>query len=103
MSPKVKLSPTQKSLGLMDMTVERNAYGRQLDSRVAHLEVPENGQMEAVFIRAPIIRKVGKDVRVLLTYKGDPVLVRQDRHMVATFHPELTKDSKIHRMFLDGI
>src|SRR5229473_6230928 len=81
------LSPMQRSLGLMDLTVERNAYGRQLDSRVAHIDVPEDGQMEAVFIRAPIIRKVGKDVKVLLTYQGDPVLVEQGRHMVATFHP----------------
>ena len=93
----------QRSLGLMDLTVERNAYGRQLDSRVAHIDVPEDGQMEAVFIRAPIIRKVGKDVKVLLTYQGDPVLVEQGRHMVATFHPELTKGSKIHQMFLDRV
>ena len=97
------LSPMQRSLGLMDLTVERNAYGRQLDSRVAHIDVPEDGQMEAVFIRALIIRKVGKDVKVLLTYQGDPVLVEQGRHMVATFHPELTKDSKIHQMFLDRV
>jgi 5'-phosphate synthase pdxT subunit len=97
------LSPMQRSLGLMDLTVERNAYGRQLDSRVAHIDVPEDGQMEAVFIRAPIIRKVGKDVKVLLTYQGDPVLVEQGRHMVATFHPELTKGSKIHQMFLDRV
>jgi 5'-phosphate synthase pdxT subunit len=97
------LSPMQRSLGLMDLTVERNAYGRQLDSRVAHIDVPEDGQMEAVFIRAPIIRKVGKDVKVLLSYQGDPVLVEQGRHMVATFHPELTKGSKIHQMFLDRV
>ncbi len=97
------LSPMQRSLGLIDLTVERNAYGRQLDSRVAHIDVPEDGQMEAVFIRAPIIRKVGKDVKVLLTYQGDPVLVEQGRHMVATFHPELTKGSKIHQMFLDRV
>lgn len=94
------LSPSQKSLGLMDLTVERNAYGRQLDSRVAHIEVPGNGQMEAVFIRAPIIRRAGNAVKVLLEYQGDPVLVEQGRHLVATFHPELTADPTIHRLFL---
>jgi len=96
--------PPQPSLGLMDISVERNAYGRQLDSRIAHLN-PEGveGDLEAVFIRAPIIRRVGAGARVLATYQGDPVLVEQGRHLVATFHPELTSDPRIHRMFLDKI
>ncbi len=102
--------PAQESLGLMDIAVERNAYGRQLDSRVVRL--PETGDfardagggdIEAVFIRAPIIRRVGPDATVYLRYNGDPVLVRQGRHMVATFHPELTSDPRIHRLFLDTI
>jgi 5'-phosphate synthase pdxT subunit len=102
--------PAQESLGLMDITVERNAYGRQLDSRVVRL--PETGEfereagggdVEAVFIRAPIIRRVGPEATVYLRYKGDPVLVRQGRHLVATFHPELTSDPRIHRLFLDTI
>jgi len=93
--------PSQASLGLMDIQVERNAYGRQIDSRIA-LITPENGggEMEAVFIRAPIIRKVGADAIVLASYRGDPVWVEQGRHMVTTFHPELTTDSRVHRRFL---
>jgi len=94
----------QASLGLMDMQVERNAYGRQLDSRIAHLN-PQgmDGGLEAVFIRAPIIRRVGKDAKVLASYEGDPVLVEQGRHLAATFHPELTSDARIHLMFLEKI
>jgi 5'-phosphate synthase pdxT subunit len=94
----------QASLGLMDIEVERNAYGRQLDSRIAHLQ-PEGmeGELEAVFIRAPIIRRVGQDARVLASYQGDPVLVEQGRHLAATFHPELTDDSRVHLMFLRKI
>ena len=94
--------PAQESLGLMDMEVERNAYGRQLDSRVAKIEA-EEGPLEAVFIRAPVIRRVGPSVRVLARYKGDPVLVQQGRHMAATFHPELTADDRVHRRFLNSI
>jgi 5'-phosphate synthase pdxT subunit len=94
----------QASLGLMDMEVERNAYGRQLDSRIAHLR-PQGieGDLEAVFIRAPIIRRVGRDATVLASYQGDPVLVEQGRHLAATFHPELTDDSRVHLMFLQKI
>ncbi len=98
------LNPPQRSLGLMDIDVERNAYGRQLDSRIARLK-PEGleGDLEAVFIRAPIIRRVGDQAKVLAQYQGDPVLVEQGRHLVATFHPELTDDSRIHKMFMDKI
>jgi len=94
--------PAQESLGLMDMEVERNAYGRQLDSLVTKIEA-EEGPLEAVFIRAPVIRSVGPSVRVLARYKGDPVLVQQGRHMAATFHPELTADDRVHRRFLNSI
>ena len=98
------LNPPQRSLGLLDIDVERNAYGRQLDSRIARLK-PEGleGDLEAVFIRAPIIRRVGDQAKVLAKYQGDPVLVEQGRHLVATFHPELTDDSRIHQMFLDKV
>jgi 5'-phosphate synthase pdxT subunit len=98
------LNPPQRSLGLLDIDVERNAYGRQLDSRIARLN-PEglDGDLEAVFIRAPIIRRVGDQVKVLASYQGDPVLVEQGRHLVATFHPELTDDARIHRMFLEKV
>jgi 5'-phosphate synthase pdxT subunit len=102
--------PPQPSLGLMDIQVERNAYGRQLDSRIARLKLiagsqPEGseGELEAVFIRAPIIRRVGQDAKVLASYQGDPVLVEQGRHLAATFHPELTDDSRVHLMFLRKI
>jgi 5'-phosphate synthase pdxT subunit len=97
-------NPPQPSLGLMDIDVERNGYGRQLDSRIATLQ-PEGltGDLEAVFIRAPIIRRVGGDAKVLASYRGDPVLVEQGRHLVATFHPELTDDTRVHLMFLEKI
>lgn len=96
--------PAQDSLRLIDIAVERNAYGRQLDSRIVAIE-PENGTieggaLEAVFIRAPIIRRVGAGVRVLARYNGDPVLVEQGHHLVATFHPELTGDSRVHQLFV---
>ena len=102
--------PVQESLALMDIGVERNGYGRQLDSRVAQIE-PESdfvrragpGNMEAVFIRAPIIRRTGPEAKVLARYRGDPVLVEQGRHLVATFHPELTPDSRVHALFLEKL
>jgi len=104
------LSPAQQSLGAMDLTVERNAYGRQIDSRVANISPGEEfgrrageGELEAVFIRAPIIRRTGPGVKVLAEYDGDPVLVEQGRHLVATFHPELTDDSRVHKLFLNKI
>jgi 5'-phosphate synthase pdxT subunit len=104
------LRPAQESFGLLDLTVERNAYGRQIDSRVAHISPDAAfekragpGDMEAVFIRAPIIRKTGPDVNVLAEYEGDPVLVEQGRHLVATFHPELTEDSRVHKLFLSKL
>jgi 5'-phosphate synthase pdxT subunit len=97
-------NPPQPSLGLIDIGVERNAYGRQLESRIATLR-PEglDGDLEAVFIRAPIIRRVGADARVLASYQGNPVLVEQGRHLVATFHPELTSDNRVHLIFLDKV
>ena len=96
------LHPAQPSLGLMDMTIERNAYGRQLDSRIVSLEI-EGQPSEAVFIRAPIIRRVGAEAKVLAKYGNDPVLVEQGRHTVATFHPELGADDRIHRHFVENV
>ena len=102
--------PVQESFGLMDISVERNAYGRQIDSRVAQVSLDEEfiarthpGEMEAVFIRAPIIRRVGPDVKILVRYSADPVLVEQGRHLVATFHPELTQDTRVHQLFLSKL
>lgn len=96
------LNPRQQSLALMDLTVERNAYGRQIDSRIAPIEV-EGQPTEAVFIRAPVIRRVGPGAKILATYLDTPVLVEQGKHLVATFHPELAKDSRIHRHFVGKI
>jgi len=91
--------PTQPSLDLIDIDVERNAYGRQINSQVARLQVGTN-KMEAVFIRAPKILRVGPGGKILATYNSDPVWVEQGRHMVTTFHPELTADSRVHERFL---
>jgi 5'-phosphate synthase pdxT subunit len=96
------INPEQESLGLIDIDVERNAYGRQLHSHVATVEA-EDGPLEAVFIRAPIIRRVGPGVRVLARYGGDPVLVEQGLHLAATFHPELTMDPRVHRRFVERV
>lgn len=103
-------NPAQESFGAVDLTVERNAYGRQIDSRVTWIE-PEaefsrragGGDVEAVFIRAPIIRRTGPDVHVLAEYDGDPVLVEQGNHLIATFHPELTNDARVHKLFLSKL
>ncbi len=97
-------NPSQKSLGLMDIGVERNGYGRQLDSRIARVQGEGQGnEFEAVFIRAPIIRRVGSGAKILASYQGDPVLVEQGRHLAATFHPELTEDTRVHLRFLEKV
>ena len=103
-------NPVQESFGLMDISIERNAYGRQIDSRVVKLDpAPEferrtaPGPLEAVFIRAPIVRHVQGAGKVLAEYDGDPVLIEQGRHLIATFHPELTSDPRVHRLFLEKL
>ena len=95
-------NPPQASLGLLDIAIERNAYGRQVDSSVRRGECPEiaSQPLEMVFIRAPIIRRTGPGVRVLGRCDGLPVLVEQDNLLAATFHPELTQDVTLHRYFL---
>jgi 5'-phosphate synthase pdxT subunit len=87
-------NPPQNSWDLIDVDVERNAFGRQVDSFTATLE-PDYA---AVFIRAPRLRRVGKDVEVLARLDGEPVLVRQGNVFAATFHPELTPDRRVHRL-----
>lgn len=96
-------NPEQPSLGLMDIEVQRNAYGRQIDSRIVPIAGEGFGDLEAVFIRAPIIRVTGPGVKVLARYQGDAVLAEEGRHMVATFHPELTADPRIHKLFLSKL
>jgi 5'-phosphate synthase pdxT subunit len=94
-------SPRQASLGLIDISVERNGYGRQVDSFIARVETTiEGGPMEAVFIRAPRIRRVGAGVEVIARTDEDPVFVRQGNMLAATFHPELTGDLRAHRLFV---
>ena len=96
------LHPAQRSLGLLDAVVERNAYGRQIDSTIltAQTELP-GGPLEMVFIRAPRIVKTGGNVQVLALRDGFPVLVRQGSIMAATFHPELSADRRVHRIFVE--
>ena len=94
-------NPTQQSLGLAEITVIRNGYGRQLASEVRHGATEISPQpIEMVFIRAPIIERVGPDVEVLARSEGQPVLIRQGQILIATFHPELTSDTTVHEYFL---
>ena len=94
-------NPSQRSLGLIDIGVERNAYGRQRESFVAEgeAELDEPTRLEMVFIRAPRIRRVGAGVHVLARHKDNPVMVREGDVLVATFHPELTDDPSVHAYF----
>lgn len=95
-------NPAQASLGLIDIDVERNAYGRQVDSFIAEVDTSiDGGKLEAVFIRAPKIRRVGPVVEVLANSNGEPVLVRERNIIAATFHPELTGDVRVHRLLAD--
>ncbi|MEW6727647.1 pyridoxal 5'-phosphate synthase glutaminase subunit PdxT [Desulforudis sp. 1088] len=93
----------QPRLGLMNITVKRNAFGRQVDSFEADLAVPTLGDdpVRAVFIRAPYITAVGPGVEVLAVFDGKIVLVRQDRLVASAFHPELTEDLRLHKYFLN--
>jgi len=93
--------PVQESLGLLEMTVVRNAYGRQLASDVFFgWSKLQPAPMEMVFIRAPVIEKLGPGIEVLAEYGGKPVLVQKENLLAATFHPELTTDTTVHRYFL---
>lgn len=101
-------NPTQAGLGAIDMRIRRNAYGRQVDSSIREgqlLESSLNRQpasaLEMVFIRAPKIAYVGSGVEVIATEGADPVAVRQGRVMAATFHPELSEDTRVHQAFLN--
>ena len=97
-------NPIQQCLGALDITVRRNAYGRQLQSAIQQAETSLGGaSLELVFIRAPRIVRVGPGVEVLASCNGDPVWVRQGRLMAATFHPELSADRRVHAEFLRGI
>ena len=91
-----------RTLNLIDINVDRNGYGRQVDSFVNELDINLNGRsfsMRGVFIRAPRIIKTGDGVEILASIKNEPVLVRQGHHIAASFHPELTNESRIHKYF----
>ncbi len=97
-------NPPQRSFGVLDATVERNAYGRQNDSAI-RLEPTTlaGGTLEAVYIRAPRLRSIGPEVEVLATRDDVPTLVRHGRVLAATFHPELSEDRRVHQYFLDMV
>ncbi len=97
-------NPHQASLAAMDMTVERNAYGRQIDSAILNAPTAlPGGDLEMVFIRAPRISQVGSEVEVLAEREGNPVLVRQGSLLAATFHPELSADRRVHDLFVQMV
>ncbi|HEX3572212.1 MAG TPA: pyridoxal 5'-phosphate synthase glutaminase subunit PdxT [Acidobacteriaceae bacterium] len=97
-------NPPQRSLGVLPMTVERNAYGRQIDSSILEAETSlPGGPLEMVFIRAPRIRSAGPGIETLATRGGFPTLVRSGHLMAATFHPELSADNRVHQLFLDTV
>ena len=94
--------PSQRSFAALDITVERNAYGRQIDSTIlTELTDLPGGPLEMVFIRAPRITRTGPEVETLANRNGSPVLVRQGHLLAATFHPELSTDTRVHQLFLE--
>ena len=94
-------NPPQQSLEAMDIRIRRNAYGRQIDSSIRQAQTKLGDKpLEMVFIRAPKIVGTGKGVEVLAAADGDPVLVRQGKMMAATFHPELSEDTRVHQEFV---
>ncbi len=94
----------REHLGLLDLSVRRNAYGRQVASFETDLDLAgEDEPLRGVFIRAPRVEAVGPDVEVLAEHDGEPVLVRQGRFLAATFHPELTDDTRVHELFLEAV
>lgn len=101
-------APAQPALGFMDITVQRNAYGRQLDSRIVSttdtsVSAWQQTPLELIFIRAPQIVSQGATVQTLLSYQGKPVCVQQAHCMAASFHPELGQDQRLHRYFIEKV
>jgi pyridoxal 5'-phosphate synthase pdxT subunit len=91
----------REHLGLMNISVDRNAFGRQVASFEADVELGDEEPMRGVFIRAPRLREAGEEVETLGELDGEPVLLRQGRFLVASFHPELTDDTRVHERFLE--
>ena len=98
------VNPKQESLGVLDIAIERNAYGRQIDSSIMTAPTKLDGPpLEMVFIRAPRIERVGKGVQVLAERENHPVLVKEGRILAATFHPELSDDTRVHGLFVEMV
>ena len=90
----------QPRLNLLDISVKRNDYGRQIDSFEAELDIENIGKFNGIFIRAPIIEKVNNNVKVLSEFNNKPVLIQKDNILAGTFHPELTDDKRVHEYFV---
>lgn len=90
----------QPRLGLLDISIKRNDYGRQADSFETELEIKKIGKFNGIFIRAPVIEKIDNGVRALAKLNNNPVLIQQDNILASTFHPELTNDKKVHEHFI---
>ena len=91
----------QPKLGLIDITIDRNAYGRQIDSFETKLTIKGlKKEFNAIFIRAPKIERIGKDIEVLAKHNDEPVLIKNSHALISTFHPEMTGDLRVHKLFL---
>ncbi len=104
MAKKVVKNPFE-SFAFMDISIQRNAYGPQTESFYTHLDIPSTSpnKIPAFFIRAPVVIDYGPNVRVLAHLEQKPVLLQEDKHLVATFHPELTTDLSVHQYFINLI
>ena len=91
----------QERLGLIDISIKRNDYGRQIDSFEAEFNIKTIGNFKGVFIRAPVIKDLHNGTELLAEYKGAPVMIKEDNILITTFHPELTSDLRVHKYFLD--
>ena len=97
-------SATKNNLNILDIEIDRNAYGRQIDSFSDEIKIEGlKNQFHAIFIRAPQIASVGTNIKILAEYKNKPVLVQSENILAATFHPELTNDLRVHEIFLEMI
>lgn len=89
-----------KPLGLIDIDIERNSYGRQIDSFEAELSIREIGDFKGIFIRAPVVKRLRNGIEILAEHKNSPVMLKQGSVLITTFHPELTDDARVHEYFL---
>ena len=92
---------SQPRLNLLDISVVRNEYGRKIDSFETELDIDKIGKFKGIFIRAPVIGKTGKKIKILSRLRNNPVFIQQDNIIASTFHPELTDDNRIHNYFLE--